>query len=232
MSVNIPRNTYSGPNNSHIRFSQQYRYLNALYYLIVSNKEVLATNLTRASQTPDSVIGVVTNAISKTQFQGVFVPANDAKEMANNFPGFLAVLNKQTISSSYRALSDYLIDQLIELRDVVGLKYDQKISVRLEERFLTLDHIKTAYKQIGFELYADPEDDRRMNWLVATKNVIEHNDSKVNKEYLRLTGNSALNIGDVAPTGTKEAGEALSLVEHVAQSSNQRILSQWPALAQ
>ena len=232
MSVNIPRNTYSGPNASHIRFSQNYRYLNALYYLIVSNKEVLATNLKKASQTPNSVIGVVTNPISNTQFQGVLVPANDAKNMANNFPGFIAVLNKQTISSSYRALSDYLIDQLIELKDEVGLKYDQKISGRLEERFLTMDHIKKAYEQIGFDLCTDPQDDRRMNWLVATKNIIEHNDSKINKEYLRLTGDGALDIGDVAPTGAKEAGEALSLVEHVAQSLNKRILSKWPELAQ
>ncbi len=231
MNVDIPRNTYSGPNLSHTRFSLQYRYLNALYYLVVSNKKVLADNLKSASQTPDSLIGVVTNAISNMQFQGVFVPANDARNMADDFSGFLDVLNRQTISSSYRALSDYLIDQLIELRDVAGAQYEDKISVRLEERFLTLEHIIEAYKQIGFELYSEQEDSNRMNWLVATRNVIEHNDSKVNKEYLRLTGNKNLSIGDVAPSGMKEAGEALSLVEHIAQSSNQRVLSRWPILA-
>lgn len=228
MASLIPTKTYTGPNEAHSKFAHQYSYLNALYYLIVSNEKTLASNLKRASQTPNSVIGVVTHSISNTQFQGVFVPANDARDMANNFHHFLSVLQKQTITSSYRALGDYLIDQLIELRDKAGLNYNSKISTRLQERFLTMDHIIDAYQQVEFDVFTESTDESRMNHLVATRNVIEHNDSRVNKEYLKLTENDSLIIGDLAPTGSKEVGEALAFVEHIAQSTNLRVLQQWP----
>lgn len=102
MNSPIPTKTYTGLNEAHSKFAHQYRYLNALYYLIVSNEKTLASNLKRASQTTNSVIGVVTHSISNTQFQGVFAPVNDARDMVNNFHHFLSILQKQTITSSYK----------------------------------------------------------------------------------------------------------------------------------
>lgn len=231
MTFQIPIRTYAGPNEAHTKFSHQYRYLNALYYLVVSNKEALTSNLKSVSKAPDSIIGVVTHPISNKQFQGVFVPANDARDMANNFSIFLSVLQKQTITASYRTLADYLIDQLIELRDKAGLSFDSKLSTRLKERFMTINHIVDAYNQIEFELYIEGADRTRMQHLIATRNVIEHNNSKVSNEYIQLTGSQTLKVGDLAPTGPREVGEALSLTEHIAQSTNLRVLNKWPEVA-
>ena len=67
--------------------------------------------------------------------------------------------------------------------------------------------------------------------LVVTRNVIEHNDGLVNEEYLRLRYEAGVNIGDPAPTGPKEVGEALAIAECLSDSINQRGVSRWPALA-
>jgi len=227
MPSKIPARHYVGPNHAHRMFVERYRFLNALYYLIVSNKPLLKNNLLEASKTPDSVVGVVTHAISKTQFQGVFVPANEAREMAEDFGSFLSVLQHQTIVTAYRYFVDFCMDLLDEIGSAPDAALSEKLVSRLRERFMNLEHIRVAFQdELGVTIYGEPGDESRLNLLLATRNSIEHADCRVTKEYLRLA-NSGLSIGDPVPAGPKEAGEAPALVEHLAKHLNNACLRRW-----
>jgi len=227
MPAKIPTRHYVGPNHAHRTFVEKYRFLNALYYLIVSNRQVLQANLLEATKIPDSVVGVVTHAISKTQFESVLVPANDAREMAQDFGSFLAVLQQQTIATAYRYFVDYCMDLLEEIAKARGEDLSGKLQVRLRERFMTLEHIRSAFRdELAISIYAESTDEPRLNILLATRNSIEHADCKVTKEYLRLAG-ATLAIGDPTPAGPKEVGDALSLVEHLANNINSICMKKW-----
>lgn len=228
MPSTIPTRHYVAPNHAHRTFIEKYRFLNALYYLVVSNRQVLKENLAEATKTPDSVVGVVTHPISKTQFQGVFVPANDAREMAQDFGSFLTVLEHQVIATSYRYFVDYCMDLLDEIVEVRGEELSEKRQIRLRQRFMNLDHIKSAFRdELGISFYAESADESRLDCLLATRNAIEHSDCKATKEYLRLTG-ASIAVGSPIPASSKEVGEALSLVEHLANHVNFSCLKRWP----
>ena len=220
MPDNIPLRHYVGENHAHKVFVEKYRFLNALYYLVVSNKQVLEENFQKACQPPAKVVGVVTHPISNTQFQGVFVPTQDAFEMAEDFDGFVKIFNHQTICTSYLYYVDFCMDLLEEITSSGDVAISEKMSIRLQERFMSLDHVKKIYiDELGINLYSEPSDEMRLNYLLATRNTIEHADCRVNREYLRLTG-SNLALGDLIPASSKEVGESLALVEHLAMHLN------------
>jgi len=227
MPAKIPTRHYVAPNHAHRTFIKKYRFLNALYYLIVSNQRVLKAKLLEATKTPNLAVGVVTHPISKTQFQGVFVPANDAREMAHDFGSFLTVLQHQAIATTYRYFVDFCMDLLEEIVAARGEDLSEKLQVRLRERFMNLDHIRGAFQgELGIAIYAESTDESRLDFLLATRNCIEHSDCKATKEYLRLVG-ASIAIGDPIPAGPKEVGDALSLVEHLASHINTFCVKRW-----
>ena len=97
----FPPQTYEGPNESHRKFCNSYRYLNALYYLVVACRGQLQTRLNEDLKKPGIAVGIVTHVISNTQVQFVSVHKEDARAMAVNFDGFLSTFRKQTIVSAY-----------------------------------------------------------------------------------------------------------------------------------
>lgn len=227
MSSPVPLRHYTAPNHAHKVFIERFRFLNALYYPVVSSKNVLRQELVDATQIPESVVGVVTHAVDTRQFQGVFVPSNDATAMANDFESFLDVLQKQTIVTAYRYFADFCMDLLADIVKINGSTLPQKLQTRLEERFMNLEHIKLAFQDHpGVAVCSSDDEQASLNCLLATRNGIEHADCRVDREYLRLTGTN-LHIGDVIPAGSKEAGEALAIVEHLVQALNERCLSKW-----
>jgi hypothetical protein len=226
----FPAESYRGPNPSHVTFHDRHGYLNALYYLVVSCRGALEAKLQNDLEKPGIAIGVVTNAISKTQFQGVFVHTADAKLMANDFGRFLLTFQQQTIAGAYRVLMTFLSEFLLEARDARLVQISEDDERRLRQRFVSSKQLGTLYEEIGVPITSTADELVNLKALVAARNVIEHNDALVNAEYLRLTGHKGLRIGDAAPTGSKEVGEALAISEWLAASVNRRGLSLWPAL--
>ena len=226
----FPTETYRGPNRSHLKFRDRYGYLNALYYLVVSCRENLESRLRNDLQKPGVAFGVVTHGISRTQFQGVFVHKTDAQKMAEDFSGFISIFQCQTIVSAYRALATYFSEFFLELADAALVKLSDGQVRRLREGFMSTKKLGELYNGIGIPITSTNHEDRQLRALVATRNVIEHNDGLINDEYLRLTDISGLSVGDLAPAGYKEVGEALAIAEWLADSVNKRGLSQWPEL--
>ena len=225
----FPTETYKGSNKSHRKFRDTYGYLNALYYLVVSCRSQLENRLSEDIKKPGIAVGVVTHPISNTQFQGVFVHKEDARQMAADFGCFLATFQRQTIISSYRVLMIYLTEFLLEISDRHLVTLDKNQLRRLSEGFVSSKMIGDMYEAIGIPIATDAHEKEKLAALAATRNVIEHNDGKVNEEYLKIT-RASLQVGDFAPAGSKEVGEALAIAEWLSDSVNKRGLKRWPEL--
>jgi hypothetical protein len=104
------------------------------------------------------------------------------------------------------------MDLLEEIVATRGEPLSEKLHIRLKERFMNLEHIRRAFQdELEVSLFVESTDEARMNFLLATRNSIEHADCRATKEYLRLV-ESPLSVGDTIPAGSKEVGDALSLV--------------------
>jgi hypothetical protein len=68
---------------------------------------------------------------------------------------------------------------------------------------------------------------RLLVYLSTARNVIEHNKSVVNAEFLGLIPNSGYSIGDRIVIGSTELGDALWAVEHVADDLNCRAIEKF-----
>ena len=130
---------YEGPNRSHRKFRANYKYLNALYYLVVSGRQCLRAHLAKqlakgeAEATPKRgfALGVVTDVISQTEFSAVTVSGSDLRDMIDDFSGFTDTLARQSVIGAHRMFVDYAVDLLNELLGrnlvVLGPENEQRI---------------------------------------------------------------------------------------------------------
>ena len=227
----FPAETYRGPNRSHEKFRDAYGYLNGLYYLVMSCRKQLENRLHDDLQKPGVAMGVVTHVVSLSQFQGVILNKDDARRMACDFDRFVLTFQRQTIVSAYRVLVTYLYEFLLEAHEATLIDLSEEDIPRLREGFVPTKKLGKLYEGVGIPITVTDDEMAQLKALVATRNVIEHNDGLVNAEYLSLTSDVGLNIGDHAPSGSKEVGEALAIAERLSNSVNQRGVLRWPALA-
>jgi hypothetical protein len=68
---------------------------------------------------------------------------------------------------------------------------------------------------------------RRLVFLSAARNVIEHNRSVVNREFLKLTESSNHKLGDRIVISSTELGDALWAVERAANGVNRRAVEKF-----
>jgi hypothetical protein len=68
---------------------------------------------------------------------------------------------------------------------------------------------------------------RRLILLSAIRNVIEHNRSIINREFLTLVPNSPYAVGERIAISVTELGDALSAVEWAADDLNQRAVAKF-----
>jgi hypothetical protein len=112
-STGPPLIPYEGRTRSHAKFRERFKYVNALYYLIVTGKDLLREHLAtqprngkrQASELGrppgwSHILGVVTNPISQTQFEAVMVHSTDAEAMVEDFDRFIATHERQCIISA------------------------------------------------------------------------------------------------------------------------------------
>lgn len=216
---------------SYSMFRDEFIYLNALYYLVVSCKDSMKEKLTQELDIDKGAvaIGMVTHSISNTQFQSVLIKRNDGLKMVDDFDNFIQLTNYQVIVSSHRMLVNYFHNLLLELsgQDLVTLAED--ILKQLEDYSLSSKSIIKVFRSLGLEITENESDLLQLKRLSATRNVIEHNVGKVNAEYNTLTG-YGLEAGSTALAGLKEVGEALAIAEHVVKQVNKQVAIKWPSL--
>jgi hypothetical protein len=229
---------YEGPNDAHKAFRQEFKYLNALYYLIVSAKDVLREHLKRAMADAEAAaatqgrdgkyaLGIVTHPISTSQFQAIYVPKPDAETMVHDFDGFIDVLNRHCIIGVHRAIVDFAIDLLIELnrRALISIPFSEEEN--LHQRRLRPADLARHFEEIGEPIHADMNGLQRLHLLGETRNLLEHNNGRVTPKYRRLAGAPSLSEGDPVHITSKEVGEAFVLIETTAASLNRRVLKRF-----
>jgi hypothetical protein len=229
---------YEGPNSAHKAFRQEFKYLNALYYLIASAKDRLQEHLQRAMANAEAAaaargrdgkyaLGIVTHAISASQFQGVCVPKSDAEAMVQNFDGFIDLVSRHCVIAAHRAIIDFATDLLLELEQRSLISIAPTVQANLHQRRLRPAELAKQFTQIGEPIHTDPNELQRLHLLGETRNLLEHNDGRATKEYVQLVGDPTLTVGYLVRITGKEVGEAFALIQSTAASLNRRILERF-----
>ncbi len=229
---------YEGPNWSHRKYRANSKYLNALYYLVVSGKGALLEHLRReyagaaSAAGPDQgfALGIVSDPVSPTQIAAITVSRADVQALLDDFDGFVQAVGKQCIVGVHRAFVDYTIDLLIELLEgeLVSLPSDRERKIR--ERRASPRLAARTYDELGIPLSPVPDEARALQRLSMLRNAIEHNNGLATAEYVRACDEGTLRQGDVIPIGSREVGRALAIVDHVGRTLNERAVLKWPKL--
>ncbi len=226
-------NPYEGQNRAHRIFREEFKYLNAMYYLVVSDKDSLRRHLESKMARMDKAagpsgasyaLGIVTHVISGTQFQGVSVPKPDAKAMLDHFNRFIDLLNRHSIIAAHRAIIDFATDLLIELEEQSRITITPSQRENLHQRRLRPSKLAEQLEKIGEPLHADTEVLRRLCVLGEMRNLLEHNAGRATQEYVRLTGDRGVAPGDQVRVTGKDVGEAFALINSTAASLNRRVV--------
>ncbi len=226
---------YEGPNAAHQAFRQEFKYLNAMYYLIVTGKDSLQQHLGREVADAERraqlrgkdgkyALGVVTHVISASQIQGVHVSKSDAEAMVGNFDGFIDLLNRHCVIAAHRIMVDFTNDLLIELDKDSLISISPLAKAKLHNRRLNPSDLAKQFKNICEPIHTNPNELHRLRLLGETRNLLEHNGGRATKEYVRLLEGASLAVGDPVRITAKEVGEAFALVESTAASLNRRVL--------
>jgi len=96
--------------------------------------------------------------------------------------------------------------------------------------------LEKEFEKIGLVLVSDVdvanEGERdsilsRLRTAGALRNILEHNSGVVNWEFKKLVPESKYEIGDRVIVGTPELGDAISSIEHTADSVNKRAVEKF-----
>lgn len=231
---------YSGQTRSHARFRERFKFANALYYLHVTGSAVLRTHLQEqlaiAKRTAleqgrpagwPSILCVVTNPISRTQFEAAVVHSLDAEEMIRDFGQFTATIQRQCIVSAHRMFVNLALDLLQELLGQGLIFLPSALDEKIQSRFIRPKILHKTWKQIGVPLSATAKGDNNLQRLAELRNVIEHNDEKANPIYCKLYPEHQLKVGDPVPVGNREVGRAFNLVSSLGDDLDRRTYARW-----
>ena len=232
--VGPPRNPYVGPTRSHAKFRAKYKYVNALYYLVVTGKDCLQEKLqTELSKYPEGYyLGMVTHVISNTEFSIVGMHRSDAEDMVRSFDPFIAMHQRQCIISVHRLILDFAIDLLEELMDKDLIDLGDNIAAKISDRRIPPNRLERAWANLGVSVADAHEDDVRLRQLSELRNVIEHNDERATDLYCECFLEHGLAPGETVPVGSREVGYSLAIAEHVAESLDRRAVAKWPDLSE
>ncbi len=232
--IGPPRTPYDGATKSHAKFRAKYKYVNVLYYIIATGKDCLQQKLqTDLSEYPESYyLGMVSHAISNTQFNIIGMHRSDAEDMVRSFDPFLAMHDRQCIISAHRIILDFATDLLQELMDKSLINLGDSLSAKVCDRRIPPNRLQSTWANLGVPVADADEDDVRIRQLSELRNVIEHNDERATEPYCDLFPEHGLQPGETVPVGSREVGYSLAIIEHVAESLDRRAVENWPDLSE
>ena len=235
---------YVGRTRSHAKFREKFKYANALYYLIVSGKDLLREHLETALRNgkrealeqgrPSGwphLLCIVTNAISRTQFEAVLVHSTDGRAMVEDFDQFIATHIRQCIISAHRMMVDLELDLLEELLDKSLIDLPDELVGKVRSRFIKPIKLSRAWDDLGVPVAATDDVEASLKQLSELRNVIEHNDENATALYCKLYPEYGLSPGNKVPVGSREVGHSFSVINHVAEALDRRALEKWPDAA-
>lgn len=236
--IELPAHQSSSWNEAYCRFRDEYRYLNTFFYLFLTGKEKLQEHLkdqinkhdegkVTQGEPLDYMMGVVTHVYSRSKFKGVNVARSDAVKMASDFSGFLSIVSKHCIISAHRSVVDYSFDLLHELYNQGHIEFEDKVKEAVFSRRMRPAKLNSLLEDCKIPISTENHILDQWRWLAELRNCIEHNGSLATKEFISFADEIELKLGEPIPTGPKEVGEALALIEEICQSMNQKTHTQY-----
>jgi len=233
MSNNLERTTraYIGPNKAHRQFVQKITNEKIFVYLIMKNMDNLVSTFhkdveeTRRLGGKEFAIGIVTKGISPTQFKAINIRANESALIAKDSQEFQSQVCGKAFAEVHRIFVDYTIDLLHEILERLPSpkKYDDLSYKTVRDR---------AFGDIGLTILPSintggltPDQLKdRLNEMENTRHIIEHNNCIADMIFLRRNPITTYRLGERVNIQPEQIGEAIELVETLAEDLNERAL--------
>ena len=238
MSKNLERTTraYIGPNSAHRKFVEKITNEKVFLYIIMRSKDALLStfheNIEKARQkgSKEFAIVIVTKVISSTQFKGINIRENESVLIAKDSQEFQSQIYGKSFTNVHRIFVDYMIDLFNEILAIhPKLKKHNYLSYKKnrDEAFNDIDLDVLPSTDTGG---ATPDKlKNRLNDLENTRHLIEHNNGIVDKHFLQRVSTTTYQLGERINISPEEIGEAIALVETLAENLNKRALNKfWP----
>jgi len=236
MSSNLERTAraYIGHNKAHQQFVRKVTNEKIFVYLIMKNMENLISTFhtevdaIRRAGHKEFALAIVTKVVSPTQFKAINVRENESALIAENSEAFQSQVYGKAFSEVHRIFVDYTVGLLDEILSKTPnpKKYDDISYKRIRDK---------AYDDVGISILpgkdiggitADEIWDR-LNNLENTRHVIEHNNGIVDEHYLQRNPKKRHKLGERIVIGPEQIGEAIALVETLAEDLNRRVLDKF-----
>lgn len=199
-------------------------------------------------ETEDFGLSVVTKGTSRTQFKALTVTRNDIDMFLEDDDRSLAHMYGKLYTDIHRVFTEFtlnLFDEIasIEPRVLLTNYANRKLSFRealeadsaLEAVILstptTLSHGSLAdrtkaFEQLGLPFRKDQGLLNSLHLMEATRNVIEHNDGRVNELFVARTG-SSIPLGEMVPLDPEILTAAFGTVEWIGDDLNVRAVEKF-----
>jgi len=224
---------YIGPNKAHQQFVQKITNEKTFVFLIMNNKKSLfstfqdkiesARQRSRKMGNQEFAIGIVTKGISTTQFKGIHIRENESTLIAKDFKELEAQVYGKSFAELHRIFVDYQVDLYREiLQKCPSFPKHDNLSYKAT-RQKAFDEIALPIlpnRNIGGSTPKELE--IRLNELESIRHLIEHNNGVVDQQFLQRNAGSSLHIGDRVSIEPEQIGEAIALVETLAEDLNKR----------
>lgn len=233
---------YRARNRSYRRFFEKFLHLNGGCYLLhVANQDLRAImqreiewGARQAGPQEDFAIGWTTSVTSGDQpetyqLTGIHLAKDDAWRIVHDMPGFLALVQRQTVIGAHRVIVDYCFDLLLELMSAQLVEIAPKQHQRIVRRRSNLRELIEVLRSAELPLSRDEITERKLHILALTRNILEHEDGIVNAEMADFASDPAIILGQPLPIAGY-VGNVLELVDYVVHDLNRRILLRWPHL--
>jgi len=160
--------------------------------------------------------GVVASGVATaggtTWLRGIQVDRGESEYLLRDFGGFIRLSREQTLVGAFRALIDYIHDLLA----AIVAQSPDRIPLGLREK-AKLRRVKASEfcgKLRTIDLALSRPDETMFNLLRVTRNLLEHNNSLIDAEYIKLAGAGV--IGDQLEIDGEKVREALTFVRAIA----------------
>jgi len=229
---------YIGLNKAHQQFVQKMTNEKVFVYLIMENKDSLFASFQEkiddARQRSIKMgscefsIGIITKVISPTQLKGITIRPNESTLIVEDFAQFESQVYGKAFAEIHRIFVDYQIDLYREIvqkcpsmQERDNLSYKGPRQDAFEEIGLRI----LPGKDIGGSTSKDLE--TRLHALECTRHLIEHSSGIVDERFLKLNPGTPLSIGQRIPVGPEQIGEAIALIETLAEDLNKRAVQKY-----
>lgn len=261
MPKDNPLYSYFGLNLAHQKFKRQIINEKIFYYMVAGGKEELIKyfeeRVDEAKRQTDKMrfaLGLITKAISNTQFRAIMIPASEVELVLHDYNDFFLQVWRKVYVECQRIFETFLIELYGEIarKEPRVLHSEKQVSssrileaynngdvigelIAVQQKSLSeggLLSIEAAFADMKLPLIpsnreSSQELDTRLKLLWAARNIIVHNDGLVDKKFIKICSGSGLKVGDTMNITSEEICDAFALTQFLADDINNRAVAKY-----